>query len=150
VWHTPMVVWTVAVTFPGLAPVAQLDRAGGFYPSGCGFDSCRGRQDVGRLPGRGGPLSSKPCHLVPPAWERCPGEGSAARRLWTFWLTDKRSGPGACGPGQLQPTVLHRAESNSGIPARHCLAPLYFTSVTEKSEAGLLPLLCRYNWCAPP
>ncbi len=26
----------------GPAPVAQLDRAGGFYPSGCGFDSCRG------------------------------------------------------------------------------------------------------------
>src|SRR5579872_916528 len=26
------------------APVAQLDRAGGFYPPGCGFDSCRGRQ----------------------------------------------------------------------------------------------------------
>jgi hypothetical protein len=24
------------------APVAQLDRAGGFYPPGCGFDSCRG------------------------------------------------------------------------------------------------------------
>ena len=27
-----------------LAPVAQLDRASGFYPLGCGFDSCRGRQ----------------------------------------------------------------------------------------------------------
>jgi hypothetical protein len=26
------------------APVAQLDRAGGFYPSGCAFESCRGRQ----------------------------------------------------------------------------------------------------------
>ena len=26
----------------GNAPVAQLDRADGFYPSGCGFDSCRG------------------------------------------------------------------------------------------------------------
>ncbi len=26
------------------APVAQLDRAGGFYPPGCGFDSCRGRR----------------------------------------------------------------------------------------------------------
>ena len=37
----------LAVTFPGLAPVAQLDRAGGFYPSGCGFDSCRGRQISG-------------------------------------------------------------------------------------------------------
>jgi hypothetical protein len=24
------------------APVAQMDRAGGFYPSGCRFDSCRG------------------------------------------------------------------------------------------------------------
>ena len=28
----------------GLAPVAQLDRAGGFYPSGCAFKSCRGRR----------------------------------------------------------------------------------------------------------
>lgn len=27
-----------------LAPVAQLDRASGFYPLGCGFDSCRGRK----------------------------------------------------------------------------------------------------------
>jgi hypothetical protein len=26
------------------APVAQLDRAGGFYPSGCAFESCRGRE----------------------------------------------------------------------------------------------------------
>ena len=26
------------------APVAQLDRAGGFYPPGCGFDSCRGHE----------------------------------------------------------------------------------------------------------
>ena len=41
-WHTPMVVRTVAVTFPGLAPVAQLDRADGFYPSGCAFESCQG------------------------------------------------------------------------------------------------------------
>jgi hypothetical protein len=32
-----------AVTWAGLAPVAQLDRAGGFYPSGCAFESCRGR-----------------------------------------------------------------------------------------------------------
>ena len=31
---------------PGTAPVAQLDRAGGFYPSGCGFDSCRGRRSA--------------------------------------------------------------------------------------------------------
>jgi hypothetical protein len=30
----------------GLAPVAQLDRAGGFYPSGCAFKSCRGRYQV--------------------------------------------------------------------------------------------------------
>jgi hypothetical protein len=29
---------------PVLAPVAQLDRASGFYPLGCGFDSCRGRR----------------------------------------------------------------------------------------------------------
>ncbi len=26
------------------APVAQLDRADGFYPSGCAFESCRGRK----------------------------------------------------------------------------------------------------------
>jgi hypothetical protein len=26
------------------ASVAQLDRAGGFYPPGCGFDSCRGHK----------------------------------------------------------------------------------------------------------
>jgi hypothetical protein len=38
---------------PGLAPVAQLDRAGGFYPSGCGFDSCRGRQVAGQRGLRG-------------------------------------------------------------------------------------------------
>ncbi len=31
---------------PGTAPVAQLDRAGGFYPSGCGFNSCRGRRSA--------------------------------------------------------------------------------------------------------
>ena len=41
-WHRPTEVreghdlWTVA-------PVAQLDRAGGFYPSGSVFDSWRGR-----------------------------------------------------------------------------------------------------------
>jgi hypothetical protein len=28
----------------GMAPVAQLDRADGFYPSGCAFESCRGRR----------------------------------------------------------------------------------------------------------
>ena len=42
-WHRPMEVRS-AVASVGLAPVAQLDRAGGFYPSGCGFDSCRGRR----------------------------------------------------------------------------------------------------------
>ena len=36
-------------TLPWLAPVAQLDRAGGFYPSGSGFDSWQGR----------GPLTSR-------------------------------------------------------------------------------------------
>ena len=30
------------------APVAQLDRAGGFYPPGCGFDSCRGHHYWGK------------------------------------------------------------------------------------------------------
>ncbi len=32
----------VRMPCPASAPVAQLDRAGGFYPPGCGFDSCRG------------------------------------------------------------------------------------------------------------
>ena len=27
-----------------IAPVSQLDREVGFYPNGCGFESCRGRQ----------------------------------------------------------------------------------------------------------
>ena len=31
----------------GRAPVAQLDRADGFYPSGCAFESCRGRISPG-------------------------------------------------------------------------------------------------------
>ena len=39
-WHTPEAARARAA--PSDAPVAQLDRAGGFYPSGCGFDSCRG------------------------------------------------------------------------------------------------------------
>ena len=43
-WHRPLALRTVAVAFPRLAPVAQLDRADGFYPSGCAFESCRGRQ----------------------------------------------------------------------------------------------------------
>jgi hypothetical protein len=29
-----------------VASVAQLDRAGGFYPPGCGFDSCRGHKSA--------------------------------------------------------------------------------------------------------
>jgi hypothetical protein len=32
-----------------MAPVAQMDRAGGFYPSGCGFDSCRGHQTLANV-----------------------------------------------------------------------------------------------------
>ena len=62
-WHSPMTVRTVAVTFPGLAPVAQLDRAGGFYPSGCAFESCRGRR-----PGR--PAPDRPS--ARPRRSRCP------------------------------------------------------------------------------
>jgi putative hydrolase of the HAD superfamily len=34
----------------GVAPVAQLDRADGFYPSGCAFESCRGRNIQCRHP----------------------------------------------------------------------------------------------------
>src|ERR1700678_3498997 len=44
VCHTPHEEWAPELTSPGLGPVAQLDRADGFYPSGCGFDSCRGRR----------------------------------------------------------------------------------------------------------
>src|SRR5665213_2978173 len=58
-----MAVRTVTVTFTGLAPVAQLDRAGGFYPSGCGFDSCRGRHAASEGPP--GPMSTLPLtHLL--------------------------------------------------------------------------------------
>lgn len=34
----------VFLVFYLLAPLAQLDRASGFGPEGCGFDSCRARQ----------------------------------------------------------------------------------------------------------
>ncbi len=60
-WHRPQVVRTVAVAFSALAPVAQLDRADGFYPSGCTFESCRGRQSRWRevrLPPRHRPPES--------------------------------------------------------------------------------------------
>ena len=53
----------------GLAPVAQLDRAGGFYPSGCGFDSCRGRRFLhcqGRSRGRDTPLGAS-CPILTPS-----------------------------------------------------------------------------------
>jgi hypothetical protein len=32
-----------------IAPVSQLDREVGFYPNGCGFESCRGRQFLVRV-----------------------------------------------------------------------------------------------------
>jgi hypothetical protein len=88
VWHTPMVAWTVAVTFPGLAPVAQLDRAGGFYPSGCGFDSCRGRQD------RGGCGFGAPFALVA-------SPGIRSRRGWNVSTTG--AGGADRGPPELSP-----------------------------------------------
>jgi hypothetical protein len=45
VWHIPKRARRLTVSCHH-APVAQLDRAGGFYPSGCGFDSCRGRHQA--------------------------------------------------------------------------------------------------------
>ena len=59
------------------ASVAQLDRAGGFYPPGCGFDSCRGHQPRRRPPRLGLAVDSRhpglavPDLTVPPS---CGGE----------------------------------------------------------------------------
>jgi hypothetical protein len=40
----PLASSTLATRTTHLAPVAQLDRADGFYPSGCGFESYRGHK----------------------------------------------------------------------------------------------------------
>jgi hypothetical protein len=133
VWHTPMVAWTVAVTFPGLAPVAQLDRAGGFYPSGCGFDSCRGRQDRGGC-GFGAPfaLVASPGIRSRRGWNACPGQcrlvGRIAARL-SFRRAGGRSAPDGRRPSGRNPCrrpgqSQARRRHQRGIAAQRSTSPM--------------------------
>src|SRR5664280_430642 len=71
-------------------PRSSMDRATGFYPVGCGFDSCRGRQR-GQRPERG---------VVRPS------RGEAAR--WTLcrfagctWMAGRSDGGFGMAPGAL-------------------------------------------------
>ncbi len=71
-----------AVTWAGLAPVAQLDRAGGFYPSGCAFESCRGRRSPRQQCGGctvGAPDFLSPGHPAGPELGTDPVSGRAGR-----------------------------------------------------------------------